>query len=161
MPTLTIKQAADRLGISESTVRRHLRADQLKGHQEPTPQGFVWRVELPNDEPSSETPSHAGSTELGSELEEALRETIRRQDATIEQLRDQLQEQLNQSQGGNDDAHGRSFRPKADEGRFGSRCHLNPEGAGPVASVGHGDHSSRWAIWAPTTPSLAPGPAGR
>ena len=94
MPTLTIKQAADRLGISESTVRRHLRADQLKGHQEPTPQGFVWRVELPNDEPSSETPSHAVSTELGSELEEALLETIRRQDATIEQLRDQLQEQL-------------------------------------------------------------------
>ena len=46
---LTIKEAADRLGISENTVRRRLHAGLLKGYQEDPPYGR-WLVELSDED---------------------------------------------------------------------------------------------------------------
>ncbi len=58
MALLTIKGAAQRLGVSELTIRRRLRAGSLTGHQESRPQGFVWTVEVPDDmEELEEEPS--------------------------------------------------------------------------------------------------------
>ena len=50
MPKLTIKEAAKRLRVSELTIRRRLAKGLISGVQEPTPQGYVWMVELSDDE---------------------------------------------------------------------------------------------------------------
>ena len=47
MERLTIADAAERLGVSPITVRRRLKKGELQGEQEPTPQGYEWRVLLP------------------------------------------------------------------------------------------------------------------
>jgi hypothetical protein len=44
---VSIREAATRLGVSADTVRRRLKRGELGGEQEATPQGFVWRVEVP------------------------------------------------------------------------------------------------------------------
>ncbi len=49
-----IREAALRLGVSPDTVRRRMKAGELRGEKQPTPQGFVWHVELPADAPSLE-----------------------------------------------------------------------------------------------------------
>lgn len=46
---VTIQEAAHKLGIAESTVRRRLRNGELQGEQMTTPQGYTWLVELPDD----------------------------------------------------------------------------------------------------------------
>jgi hypothetical protein len=43
---VSIRDAAERLGVSPDAVRRRLRSGQLQGKQQPTPQGHVWLVEL-------------------------------------------------------------------------------------------------------------------
>jgi predicted site-specific integrase-resolvase len=48
MAKVTIKEAADRLGIVEATVRRRIHRGELQAVQESTPQGFVWMVEVPD-----------------------------------------------------------------------------------------------------------------
>lgn len=49
---VTIREAAQRLGVSEDTVRRRLRRGELTGVQQPTAQGFTWLVELPEVAPA-------------------------------------------------------------------------------------------------------------
>ena len=49
MVKLDIKQAAERLGISEQTVRRRLHSGLLNGYQEDPPQGRWW-VELAEED---------------------------------------------------------------------------------------------------------------
>ena len=51
MAAMTIQDAAQRLGISEITVRRKLKSGQLAGQQEEAPNGRWW-VEV-SDEPNS------------------------------------------------------------------------------------------------------------
>ena len=51
---VSIKVAAERLGVSQDAVRRRLKNGELVGEKETTPQGFVWRVELPSDTPEVE-----------------------------------------------------------------------------------------------------------
>lgn len=66
---VTIQEAAHKLGIAESTVRRRLRNGELEGRQMPTPQGFTWLVDLPDDLGLEQ------ETQLGGE-EGALRELV-------------------------------------------------------------------------------------
>jgi hypothetical protein len=47
MESVTMAEAAKRLGVSVDTIRRKLRRGELQGYQQPRPQGFVWVVELP------------------------------------------------------------------------------------------------------------------
>jgi len=43
-PGLSIKDAADHLGISQTTVRRRVKEGTLLARQQPTSQGFEWRI---------------------------------------------------------------------------------------------------------------------
>jgi hypothetical protein len=45
---VTIPEAARRLGLSKSAVRRRLQSGQLAGRREERPQGHVWLIALPN-----------------------------------------------------------------------------------------------------------------
>jgi len=47
METVSIGDAATRLGVSADTIRRRIGKGTLTGHQEPTAQGFRWQVEIP------------------------------------------------------------------------------------------------------------------
>jgi DNA-binding Lrp family transcriptional regulator len=84
----TIREAADRLGLSENTVRRRLHAGLLKGYQEDPPYGR-WLVELSDKD--IEGAARATGDGVTPELVEALRDTIRRQDETLEQFSRQLE----------------------------------------------------------------------
>jgi len=86
---VSIKEAAERLGVSADTIRRRLKSGELAGEREKTPQGFVWRVELPQDAPGEPASAEAspGAT-AGDDIERArLRERI----AGLERLAEELQ----------------------------------------------------------------------
>jgi len=108
---VSIKVAADRLGISQDAVRRRLKSGELVGEKETTPQGFVWRVELPADTPEVEPRGDDGVpapgiitpdpplAAIGEEMVELIQlrermaattETVVRLDAEVTYLRDQL-----------------------------------------------------------------------
>ena len=80
---VSIQGAAERLGVSADTVRRRLKRGELIGDREETPQGFVWRVELPIAEsvPGSAQGTAADAIELAQ-----LRERV----AGLERLIDEL-----------------------------------------------------------------------
>ena len=65
---VTIREAADRLGVSVDTVRRRLKAGELTGRQEPHgASGYRWLVQLPDDAPaetSATAPPSADAYEL-------------------------------------------------------------------------------------------------
>ncbi len=82
MPLLTIHEAAERLGVSEGTVRRHPRKGELVGAQEATPQCYVWRVNLPGD---GETVT---SQEVGQEAAAATQHAT--DHVLVEELRGQV-----------------------------------------------------------------------
>jgi hypothetical protein len=47
MSALSVPQMADRLGVSEATIRRRLKVGTLRATQRATPQGFVYEIEAP------------------------------------------------------------------------------------------------------------------
>jgi hypothetical protein len=51
MATMPIHEAAQRLGVSPDTIRRRIRRGELNATKEETPQGYLWMVEVPEDEP--------------------------------------------------------------------------------------------------------------
>ena len=79
MPKLTIKEAAQRLRVSEHTIRRRLAKGLITGVQEPTPQGYVWMVDLSDDEAEGD--------------HRVTQEIISRMDDTIAILSDQVKVQ--------------------------------------------------------------------
>lgn len=48
---IPIHEAAQRLGVSPDTIRRRIRRGELRATKEETPQGYIWLVEVPEDEP--------------------------------------------------------------------------------------------------------------
>ena len=85
MQILTIREAADRLGISENTVRRRLRTGVLRGYQDDPPYG-KWLVELPDEDIEAVQGAAPAGDGLTAALVEALRESLRRQDEALEAL---------------------------------------------------------------------------
>jgi hypothetical protein len=83
---VTIAEAARRLRLSEYTIRRRLRTGELPGEQVPTPQGYVWMVEV-DDEP----PDTSADGEVAA-LISVLREQLEAKDKQIEQLHILLQQ---------------------------------------------------------------------
>lgn len=89
---VSIAEAAERLGVSQDTIRRRLKKGELAGEKEPTPQGFVWRIELPGEadepqavsEPASPPRSEADERELQL-LRERLEELKGERDSWREQ----------------------------------------------------------------------------
>jgi len=49
MVTVSITEAAKRLGVSEKTVRRRLSGGALRGERVSRPQGYTWAVHLDDD----------------------------------------------------------------------------------------------------------------
>lgn len=47
--SLTIKDATNYLGISESTIRRWIKDGKLSAYQRPIPQGYEWRIQIPGE----------------------------------------------------------------------------------------------------------------
>lgn len=62
MAKLSIKDAAERLGVSEITVRRRLHHRELEGEQEETPQGFRWLVIFPDSVEDDDATEQADSS---------------------------------------------------------------------------------------------------
>ena len=98
------------MGVSTDTVHRRLRKGELVGHQQPTPQGFTWMIELAVDPrntkgttPASATadaPATAGEVQrlekmvdMVEQQMETLREELARKNTQIEQLHMLLQQQ--------------------------------------------------------------------
>ena len=46
MVSVSIAEAAERLAVSQDTVRRRLRSGKLSGERVARPQGFIWAVHL-------------------------------------------------------------------------------------------------------------------
>src|SRR5918992_4263743 len=87
---VTISEAARLLGISEPTARRRVRSGELPGTQTPTPQGFVWMVELPDDLPLESAPS--GEVAALRELNAQLKAQVEAQGMELEARRREVQE---------------------------------------------------------------------
>jgi excisionase family DNA binding protein len=67
---LTIRDAAERLGVSSDTIRRRLKAGELEGRQEPQgKQGYRWIVQLPED--AQDTPTAVATAAPGMPTAEA------------------------------------------------------------------------------------------
>jgi len=84
---VSVGEAARRLGISVDTVRRRIGKGELTAHQEPTPQGYRWEIELqPNDQPFN---GHEGLTEA---LVTALQAQVMAQAEELDSRRREVQE---------------------------------------------------------------------
>ena len=81
MAGISVMEAATRLGVSPDTIRRRIRNGELHAFQKPTPQGYSWKVELP-DESTVESPSqdhegvHSGESLPWRELVDTLRDEV-------------------------------------------------------------------------------------
>jgi transposase-like protein len=87
---VTISEAARLLGISEPTARRRVRSGELPGTQTPTPQGFVWLVELPDDVGRESAAS--GEIAALRELITQLKSQVETQGVELEARRREVQE---------------------------------------------------------------------
>jgi len=98
---VSMTEAAEQLNVSVDTIRRRLAKGELKGSKESTPQGYRWRVDLPQDpsnhprkDPSShprkDPSSHPQSQSQGATVTEAAL-ALATQDARIASLESQLQ----------------------------------------------------------------------
>jgi excisionase family DNA binding protein len=86
---LTISEAAQRLRVSEMTIRRRIRSGEIQGVQVNSPGGFAWVVDLP-DEPTVDEPSP--DTSSLRELVDELRSRVAAQDQELEARRREVQE---------------------------------------------------------------------
>jgi hypothetical protein len=50
VPFVSIAEAGKILGVAEITIRRRLRSGEIKGHKRSTPQGYIWIVELSEED---------------------------------------------------------------------------------------------------------------
>jgi excisionase family DNA binding protein len=55
--TVSVQEAASRLGCSEKTIRRRIKAGTLPAHRLPTSQGYEWRVDLNGTTDQSPSPA--------------------------------------------------------------------------------------------------------
>ena len=72
MAEVSIREAADTLGVSIDTIRRRIGKGTLSAHKVPTQRGMTWRVQLLGDAPAdAHAPAHANGHQV-----QALQETI-------------------------------------------------------------------------------------
>ena len=86
---VSIAEAAQRLRLSEQTVRSRIRRGELPGVHLETPQGFIWAVELPDNSPTEQP--HTGE-------DKTLREFIAALQAEIERLHVELESRRREAQ---------------------------------------------------------------
>ena len=76
MTSVSVMEAATHLGVSPDTVRRRIRNGELQARREPTPQGYVWRVELPEEESTEEAALEATKPTAWRELVDVLKDEV-------------------------------------------------------------------------------------
>jgi len=99
MGMVSIREAATRLGISEDTVRRHLRNGELSGEQEKTPQGFRWRVQVNangRQATNGTTNSTNGHQDATAELIATLRGQVEAQAKELTELREDRRREVSE-----------------------------------------------------------------
>jgi excisionase family DNA binding protein len=57
--TLSVQEAAEHFGVSDATIRRRIKAGELRAVKHAIPGGFEWRVYLP-DQPVDQPPNSVG-----------------------------------------------------------------------------------------------------
>jgi hypothetical protein len=98
MERVSIPEAARRLGVTQDTIRRRIRKGELAAYQEPRPQGYVWFVDVPEEELSSEEPPYpdckeeTGEVQLLREVMELLREELKTKDRQLQAREREVQE---------------------------------------------------------------------
>jgi hypothetical protein len=81
---VSIAEAARRLGVSADTVRRRLHSGTLPGHKEATPQGYVWRVDLPGAHvPPTQPPMQQEGDTITRALVDMLRTQLAEKDRQL------------------------------------------------------------------------------
>ena len=98
MTKVSIAEAAHKLGISQDTIRKRLRAGELAGEQVRAPGGFRWLVELPEDVRGPATPEHADETAGEAAGLQGIVATLQAQNQSLQDHLATLQAQV-QSQG--------------------------------------------------------------
>jgi excisionase family DNA binding protein len=90
---VTVEEAAKLLSVSRDTIMRRIHKGELEAHQEPRPQGHVWRVTIPDEEPSNQH-VEALTRELQTvrDVMELLKEELASKNKQIEQLHVLLQQ---------------------------------------------------------------------
>ena len=90
---VTVEEAANLLGVSRDTIMRRIRKGDLEAHQEPRPQGHVWRVIIPDEEPNNQH-VEVLTRELQTvrDVLELLKEELASKNKQIEQLHVLLQQ---------------------------------------------------------------------
>ena len=106
MALVTVLEASQRLGLTQDTVKRRLRKGALPGERLPRPQGYVWLVELANDdnpmpEQGDDSVEQGGvngvnGTMPGHGDDSVSNREITRLDEMVTMLREQLDVQNNQ-----------------------------------------------------------------
>jgi hypothetical protein len=145
MASFTIKEAAERLALSELTIRRRLHAGLLTGHKETTPQGFVWMIELPDDVPGIETKKN-GDKEIGEKEDQSLAELVAALSARVEgqqELNEVLQSQI-QAQKDQLEAKDKQIEARAREVQ---ELHVLLQRAQSALPVPKEDCPSWWRFW--------------
>ena len=84
MVRLSIKEAADRLHVSEITVRRRIKNGDLAGEHEETPQGYRWVVLLPDGIEDDTVVNHTNSSRPAQSSTPAVDREL------VNEVRDQL-----------------------------------------------------------------------
>ena len=101
MAGISIREAAQLQGVSQDTIRRRIRRGELKAHQEPTPQGFRWLVELEEEVAQAEPrptlgqgigDAQAGEAQVLRELVATLRSQVQGQGEELEARRREVSE---------------------------------------------------------------------
>lgn len=102
---LTIREAAEHLGLSDNTIRRRLKDGQLRGEQEENAQGFRWHVLIDHEgDPPTQEPTQTANHEDAT-VNQAVNQPPTRGDQAmiehlegeIEYLRDQLATTIRQA----------------------------------------------------------------
>ena len=106
MALVPIAEASHRLGVSIHTLKRRLKRGDLLGEHKPTPQGFIWMVDVPDGtpEPVAAISSSNGATAAATPPDvpdgtlAAVPADIHRLETLVATLQDQVQlmgQQLN------------------------------------------------------------------
>lgn len=80
---VTIREAAEILGVSVDTVRRRLRGGMLEGERVETPQGYVWYVEIPDGVSPEQVPTQPPMQANVAEILAMLRQQLAVKDEQI------------------------------------------------------------------------------
>jgi excisionase family DNA binding protein len=90
---VTVDEAAKLLGVSRDTIMRRIHKGELEAHQEPRPQGHVWRVTIP-DKPADNPLVDALTRELETlrGVVELLKEELAQKNTQIQELHVLLRE---------------------------------------------------------------------